>query len=67
MLSSRAFARVVEAGGRHRTLLATMALQEFEKFDSHASAKRNVRDAIQSVAARLGNTPLSQQRLAIAG
>jgi len=37
--------------------LAAMALQEFEKFDSHAGAKRNIRDAIQKVAARLGNTP----------
>jgi len=34
-----------------------MALQEFEKFDSQAGAKRNIRDAIQKVAARLGNTP----------
>ena len=34
-----------------------MALQELEKFDSHAAAKRNIRDAIQKVAARLGNTP----------
>jgi DNA topoisomerase I len=41
----------------HGTVLAAMALQEFEKFDSQAGAKRNVRDAIQAVAARLGNTP----------
>ena len=41
----------------HGTVLAAMALQEFEKFDSQAGAKRNVRDAIQRVAARLGNTP----------
>jgi DNA topoisomerase I len=41
----------------HGTVLAAMALQEFEKFDSHAGAKRNIRDAIQKVAARLGNTP----------
>jgi DNA topoisomerase-1 len=41
----------------HGTVLAAMALQEFEKFDSQASAKRNVRDAIQRVASRLGNTP----------
>jgi DNA topoisomerase-1 len=34
-----------------------MALQELQKFDSQASAKRNIRDAIQKVAARLGNTP----------
>ena len=41
----------------HGTVLAAMALQEFEKFDSQAGAKRNIRDAIQKVAARLGNTP----------
>jgi DNA topoisomerase-1 len=41
----------------HGTVLAAIALQEFEKFDSQASAKRNVREAIQSVASRLGNTP----------
>jgi DNA topoisomerase-1 len=41
----------------HGTVLAALALQEFEKFDSHASAKRNIRDSIQKVAARLGNTP----------
>jgi DNA topoisomerase I len=41
----------------HGTVLAAMALQEFEKFDSQAGAKRNIRDAIQTVAARLGNTP----------
>jgi DNA topoisomerase-1 len=41
----------------HGTVLAAMALSEFQKFDSEASAKRNIRDAIQKVAARLGNTP----------
>ena len=41
----------------HGTVLAAMALQEFEKFDSQAGAKRNIREAIQRVAARLGNTP----------
>jgi DNA topoisomerase-1 len=41
----------------HGTVLAALALQEFEKFDSQAGAKRNIRDAIQKVAARLGNTP----------
>jgi DNA topoisomerase I len=41
----------------HGTVLAALALQEFEKFDSQASAKRNIRDAIERVAARLGNTP----------
>ena len=39
------------------TVLAAMALSEFQKFDSAAGAKRNIRDAIQKVAARLGNTP----------
>lgn len=39
------------------TLLAALALQEFEAFDSEAGAKRNVKAAIERVAARLGNTP----------
>lgn len=39
------------------TVLAAMALQEFESFDSKAKAKRNVTLAIEKVAARLGNTP----------
>lgn len=39
------------------TLLAALALQEFEAFDSEARAKRNVRAAIEQVATRLGNTP----------
>lgn len=39
------------------TLLAAMALQEYEKFDSAAQAKKNVVRAIESVAERLGNTP----------
>ena len=39
------------------TVLAAMALTEFESFDSEAKAKRNVRAAIERVAARLGNTP----------
>jgi DNA topoisomerase-1 len=34
-----------------------LALQEFEKFDSQAGAKKNIKAAIQRVAARLGNTP----------
>jgi len=41
----------------HGTVLAAMALAEFEKFDSGAGAKRNIRDAIRKVAGRLGNTP----------
>ena len=39
------------------TVLAALALVEFEKVDSDAAAKRNVRAAIEKVAARLGNTP----------
>ncbi|TCS39330.1 DNA topoisomerase-1 [Paucimonas lemoignei] len=39
------------------TILAALALQEFEKFDSEAQAKKNVVRAIESVAERLGNTP----------
>jgi DNA topoisomerase-1 len=38
------------------TVLAATALQEIEKFDSEAQAKRNVVRAVESVAARLGNT-----------
>jgi DNA topoisomerase-1 len=39
------------------TVLAALALQEFEKVDSEAQAKKNVVRAIESVAAKLGNTP----------
>lgn len=39
------------------TVLAAMALQEFEKFDTQTQAKRNVLRAIEAVAERLGNTP----------
>ncbi|TNC13630.1 DNA topoisomerase IB [Methylobacterium terricola] len=39
------------------TVLAAMALREFETFDTQAVAKRNVRAAIERVAERLGNTP----------
>ena len=38
------------------TVLAAMALQEFEAFDSETQAKKNVVAAIESVAKRLGNT-----------
>ena len=38
------------------TVLAAMALCEFERFDSETAAKRNIRAAIEMVAARLGNT-----------
>lgn len=39
------------------TVLAALALQEFEKFDSEAQAKKNIVQAIESVAQKLGNTP----------
>jgi len=39
------------------TLLAALALREFEKFDSQAQAKKNLLRAIESVSAKLGNTP----------
>jgi DNA topoisomerase I len=42
------------------TVLAAMALHEFESCDGHAKAKKNVRNAIERVAARLGNTPISR-------
>ena len=38
-------------------MLAALALQEFEKFDSEAQAKKNIVRAIETVAERLGNTP----------
>ena len=41
------------------TVLAAMALEGFEGFDSKAQAKRNIVRAIESVADRLGNTPAS--------
>jgi DNA topoisomerase-1 len=39
------------------TVLAALALQEFESFDAQAGAKKNVKAAIERVASRLGNTP----------
>jgi len=39
------------------TVVAAMALQEFEKVDSKAQAKKNLLRAIEAVAERLGNTP----------
>ncbi|WBS00327.1 DNA topoisomerase IB [Pseudoduganella sp. SL102] len=39
------------------TVLAALALQAFEKFDSETQAKKNVVRAIESVAKKLGNTP----------
>jgi DNA topoisomerase-1 len=39
------------------TVLAAVALQALDRFDSEAQAKRNLRAALERVAARLGNTP----------
>jgi DNA topoisomerase I len=39
------------------TVLAAMALNELESFDSAVQAKRNLRGAIEKVAGKLGNTP----------
>ncbi len=39
------------------TVLATLALKEFERFDSEAQAKKNILRAVEHVAKRLGNTP----------
>jgi DNA topoisomerase-1 len=39
------------------TMLAALALHEFEKFDSEAQAKKNIMHAIEKVAEKLGNTP----------
>jgi len=39
------------------TVLAAMALREFERVDSEAQAKKNVLRAVEHVAERLGNTP----------
>jgi DNA topoisomerase I len=39
------------------TVLAALALKEFEEFDSEAKAKKNIRSAIEKVSGRLGNTP----------
>ncbi|MDF1586100.1 DNA topoisomerase IB [Marinimicrococcus flavescens] len=39
------------------TVLAAWALSEFEAVDSEAAAKRNITQAIERVAGRLGNTP----------
>jgi DNA topoisomerase-1 len=41
----------------HGTVMAALALREMLQFDSQAAAKKNIRAAIESVAARLGNTP----------
>jgi DNA topoisomerase I len=39
------------------TLLAAQTLQEFESFDSETQARKNIVQAIERVAERLGNTP----------
>ncbi len=39
------------------TVLAALALREFEAFDSQTQAKKNVVRAIETVSGRLGNTP----------
>jgi DNA topoisomerase-1 len=39
------------------TVLAVLALQEFEAFESEAQAKKNIVRAVERVAERLGNTP----------
>jgi len=39
------------------TVIAAMALQEFQEFDTEAEAKKNVVRAIEAVAEKLGNTP----------
>jgi len=39
------------------TVMAALALQEFEAFDTKATQKKYIRQAIERVSARLGNTP----------
>ena len=39
------------------TVMAALALQEFEAFDTQATQKKNLKAAIERVSARLGNTP----------
>jgi DNA topoisomerase-1 len=39
------------------SVIAAIALQEFESFDSEVQARKNVVEAIERVAERLGNTP----------
>jgi DNA topoisomerase-1 len=41
----------------HGTVMAAMALQEFQGFDTQAACKKNIKAAIERVASRLGNTP----------
>ena len=39
------------------TVMAALALREFEAFDTKATQKKNLKAAIERVASRLGNTP----------
>lgn len=39
------------------TVMAALALQEFEAFDTQAAQKKNLKAAIERVSSRLGNTP----------
>jgi len=39
------------------TVMAALALREFEHFDTQAAQKKNIKAAIERVASRLGNTP----------
>jgi DNA topoisomerase-1 len=39
------------------TVMAALALQEFEASDTKAAQKKNLKDAIERVSSRLGNTP----------
>ena len=39
------------------TNLAAMALRDFERFDTEAKNKKNLVQAVESVASKLGNTP----------
>jgi DNA topoisomerase-1 len=39
------------------TVMAALALREFEAFDTQAAQKKNLKAAIERVASRLGNTP----------
>ena len=46
-----------ETDERMMVRLAALALQAFEQVDSDAQAKKNIVQAIESVAKKLGNTP----------
>src|SRR4051812_43809411 len=39
------------------TVMAALALREFEAFDTKATQKKNLKEAIERVSSRLGNTP----------